>query len=109
MASTAIDSDIHGFLFSTDEMREIGSDRSRVQKWLDTEAALARAQGELGGDSERKGGHHQSVCEGGTHRYPFHRGGYKSSITMVPLLNAFKIPPRRCGVPVPTRWGIPRR
>ena len=44
MPSTAIDSQIHGFLFSTDEMREIFSDRSWAQKWLDTEAALAAAQ-----------------------------------------------------------------
>lgn len=48
MPSTAIDSQIHGFLFSTDEMREIFSDRSWAQKWLDTEAALAAAQAELG-------------------------------------------------------------
>lgn len=48
MGSSAIDSMIHGALFSTDEMREIFSDRSWVQKWLDTEAALAKAQGELG-------------------------------------------------------------
>lgn len=48
MASTAVDSEIHGFLFSTDEMREIWSDKNWVQKWLDTEAALAKAQGELG-------------------------------------------------------------
>ena len=33
MPSTAIDSQIHGFLFSTDEMREIFSDRSWAQKW----------------------------------------------------------------------------
>ena len=48
MGSSAIDSMFHGALFSTDEMREIFSDRSWVQKWLDTEAALAKAQGELG-------------------------------------------------------------
>ena len=48
MPSTAIDSQIHGSMFSTDEMREIFSDKSWAQKWLDTEAALAKAQGELG-------------------------------------------------------------
>ena len=48
MASTAIDSVVHGYLFSTDEMRRIWSDASWVQKWLDVEAALAKAQGELG-------------------------------------------------------------
>ena len=44
MPSTAIDSQIHGCMFSTDEMREILSDKAWVQKWLDTEAALAAAQ-----------------------------------------------------------------
>ncbi|MBP2657402.1 MAG: adenylosuccinate lyase, partial [Firmicutes bacterium] len=48
MASTTIDSQIFGILFSTDKMREIFSDKNMVQKWLDTEAALAKAQGELG-------------------------------------------------------------
>mgnify|MGYP001106292674 FL=1 len=48
MASTALDSVIQGSLFCTDEMRAIFSDRSWAQKWLDTEAALAKAQGELG-------------------------------------------------------------
>ena len=48
MPSTAIDSQIHGCMFSTDEMRRIWSDESWAQKWLDTEAALAKAQGELG-------------------------------------------------------------
>ena len=48
MPSTAIDSQIHGCMFSTDEMREILSDKAWVQKWLDTEAALAAAQAELG-------------------------------------------------------------
>lgn len=48
MPSTAIDSQIHGCMFSTDEMRRIWSDQSWAQKWLDTEAALAKAQGELG-------------------------------------------------------------
>lgn len=43
MPSTVIDSQIHGSLFSTDEMRKIFSDESWVQKWLDTEAALATA------------------------------------------------------------------
>ena len=36
MPSTAIDSQIHGSLFSTDEMRKIWSDESWAQKWLDT-------------------------------------------------------------------------
>ncbi|HBZ58579.1 MAG TPA: adenylosuccinate lyase, partial [Sutterella sp.] len=48
MTSTVIDSQIFGSLFSTDEMREVFSDRNWAQKWLDTEAALAKAQAELG-------------------------------------------------------------
>ncbi len=48
MPSTVIDSQIHGSLFSTDEMRKIFSDESWVQKQLDTEAALAASQAELG-------------------------------------------------------------
>ena len=39
MTSTAIDSQIHGCILSTDEMRRIWSDQSWVQKWLDSEAA----------------------------------------------------------------------
>jgi adenylosuccinate lyase len=35
-------------LWSTDEMRQLFSERARVQKWLDVEAALAAAQAELG-------------------------------------------------------------
>lgn len=48
MSATVIDSQIHGFLFGTEEMNEVFSEKSWVQKWLDTEAALAQAQGELG-------------------------------------------------------------
>lgn len=48
MASTVIDSKVFGALFSTDEMRHVFSDLNLVQKWLDTEAALAKAQGEIG-------------------------------------------------------------
>ena len=35
-------------LFGTGRMREIFSDRNRLQKWLDVETALAGAQGGLG-------------------------------------------------------------
>ena len=47
MASTVIDSKVFGALFSTDEMRHVFSDTNLVQKWLDTEAALAKAQASL--------------------------------------------------------------
>lgn len=48
-------------MFSTDEMREILSDKAWVQKWLDTEAALAAAQAELGVIPKEKADHHQSI------------------------------------------------
>lgn len=35
-------------LWSTDELRDIFSEETRIQKWLDFEAALAEAQAELG-------------------------------------------------------------
>ncbi|MDL0089472.1 hypothetical protein [Campylobacter gastrosuis] len=43
MASSSIDSRVFGVLFASDEMKKIFSDENRVQKWLDTQAALARA------------------------------------------------------------------
>jgi 3-carboxy-cis,cis-muconate cycloisomerase len=48
MPATTIDSAIFGDIFSTAPMRRIFSDGSRVQKYLDFEAALARVQGQLG-------------------------------------------------------------
>ena len=43
-----IDSAFFGDLYSTPEMREVWSDRAMVQRWLDVEAALARAEARLG-------------------------------------------------------------
>lgn len=48
MAATAVDSALLRGLFTTETMRGIWSDESRVQKQLDAEAALARAQARLG-------------------------------------------------------------
>ncbi len=48
MASTAIDSLIFRDIFSTPAMRRIFSDETRIQRYLDIEAALARAQARLG-------------------------------------------------------------
>jgi len=48
MSATAIDSAIFRNIFSTEAMRRVFSDESRVQKYLDFEAALARAQARLG-------------------------------------------------------------
>ena len=89
MASTTIDSVVFGALFSTDTMREIFDDRNLVQKWLDTEAALAKAQGELGVIPKEKADEINAKADVkyidmiaiGEH--------YKSSITIVPLLKEF--------------------
>jgi len=104
MACTAIDSHIHGFLFGTDEMREIFSDRSWAQKWLDTEAALAKAQGELGIIPQEKADIICKYADANLIDIDLIGEGYKSSITIVPLLNAFKkILPENAGEFV--HWG----
>ena len=48
MAATIIDLRIFGDIFSTAKMRAVFSDESRVQCYLDIEAALARVQARLG-------------------------------------------------------------
>src|SRR6185312_9177794 len=48
MSVNPADSQVFGALFGTDEMRGIFGDRQFVQRMLDVEAALARAQAKLG-------------------------------------------------------------
>jgi adenylosuccinate lyase len=48
MASGVFDDALIRHLYSTDELRAIFSDRNRVQKWYEYEAALAHEQAELG-------------------------------------------------------------
>lgn len=48
MGSHVIDSVLFGDLFGTSGLRRIFSDENMVQKWLDVEAALAKAEGNLG-------------------------------------------------------------
>ncbi|MGZ5092075.1 MAG: lyase family protein, partial [Burkholderiales bacterium] len=48
MASGVFDDALIKHLFSTDELRAIFSERNRVQKWYDFEAAIALEQAELG-------------------------------------------------------------
>ena len=48
MPATLIDSVVFRDIFSTEAMRRVFSDENRVQKYLDFEAALARAQARLG-------------------------------------------------------------
>lgn len=104
MPSTVIDSQIHGSLFSTDEMREIFSDESWVQKWLDTEAALATAQAELGVIPQEKADIINKYAKAELIDIPSIGEYYKSSITIVPLLKAFKaILPDNAGEYV--HWG----
>jgi 3-carboxy-cis,cis-muconate cycloisomerase len=47
MPSTILDSAVFRDIFTTPDMRQIWSDENRVQKYLDFEAALARAQARL--------------------------------------------------------------
>jgi 3-carboxy-cis,cis-muconate cycloisomerase len=47
MPSTILDSAVFRDIFTTDAMRHVWSDENRVQKYLDFEAALARAQARL--------------------------------------------------------------
>src|SRR5258707_6881101 len=47
MPSTILDSAVFRDIFTTEKMRTVFSDENRVQKYLDFEAALARAQGKL--------------------------------------------------------------
>ena len=48
MASTVFDSALFRDMFGTAEMREIFSDEALVARYLEAEAALARAQARLG-------------------------------------------------------------
>src|SRR6185312_8954326 len=48
MPTTAIDSAVFRDIFSTEPMRQVWSDGNRIQKYLDFEAGLARAQARLG-------------------------------------------------------------
>jgi 3-carboxy-cis,cis-muconate cycloisomerase len=43
-----IDSPLFGGLFTAEEMRKVWSDETTIQKWLNVEAALARAEAKLG-------------------------------------------------------------
>ena len=48
MPSHPIDSQINSSLYSTPEMAQIFDEKTRYQRWLDFEAALAKVQGEMG-------------------------------------------------------------
>lgn len=48
MPSIVVSSSVFGEMFGTDRMRSLFTDRALVQRYLDVEAALARAQAKLG-------------------------------------------------------------
>ncbi|MGE0061189.1 MAG: 3-carboxy-cis,cis-muconate cycloisomerase [Xanthobacteraceae bacterium] len=48
MPATIFDSSVFRDLYTTEAMRAVWSDENRIQKYLDFEAALAKAQGRLG-------------------------------------------------------------
>lgn len=104
MESTVLDSQIFGSMFSTDEMRAVFSDKAWAQAWLDTEAALAKAQGELGVIPKEKANIINEYARAELLDIPLIGEYIKSSITIVPLLKAFKaVLPDRAGEFV--HWG----
>ena len=48
MSVSPIDPSVYGGLFTTPAMRAVFADEARLQRMLDVEAALARAQAKLG-------------------------------------------------------------
>lgn len=102
--STAIDSELLGFLFGTEEMREVFSDKQWIQRLLDTEAALAKAQGELGVIPQDKANLIVEYAKAELLDPKAVGEFFKSSITIVPLLKEFKkILPENAGEYV--HWG----
>lgn len=61
MPSTAIDSQIHGCMFSTDEMREILSDKAWVQKMAGHRSRARCRSSRTRRHSKGKSRHHQSI------------------------------------------------
>lgn len=90
MASSIIDSRVFGHLFASEEMKKVFSDENRVQKWLDTEAALARAQAKLGIIKKEYAENITKYAKAELLDIDEIGENYKSSITIVPLLKVFK-------------------
>lgn len=90
MASSTIDSKVFSVMFVSDEMNKIFSDENKVQKWLDTEAALARAQAKLGIIERRRAEQITKFAKAELLDLDAIGEHYKSSITIVPLLKEFK-------------------
>lgn len=90
MASGVVDSRVFRVMFVSEEMRKIFSDENKVQKWLDTEAALARAQAKLGIIEPRRAEQITKFAKAELLDLDAIGENYKSSITIVPLLKEFK-------------------
>lgn len=104
MPSTAIESRMFGRLYSTDEMKEIFSDKAWVQRWIDAEAALAQAQGELGIIPEEKARLINKYNKAEALNIEHIGELFNSSITLVPFLTEYKsILPENAGEFV--HWG----
>lgn len=91
MASTVLDSKVFGPLFATDEMQKVFSDENLVQKWLDTEVALAVSEAKLGIIPQKAADEIKKKGKAELLDIPSIGEFYKSSITIVPLLKAFKV------------------
>lgn len=81
---------LFSYLLNYEPMNEIFSDRNRVQKWLDTEAALAEAQAEEGLIPAAAAATIREHANADLLDLANIAKGYESSITMVPALNEFK-------------------
>ncbi|MCI6989620.1 MAG: adenylosuccinate lyase [Campylobacter sp.] len=90
MASNVIDSRVFGVMFAENKMKQIFSDENKVQKWLDTEAALARAQAKLGIIEQRRADKITKFAKAELLDLDAIGEHYKNSITIVPLLTEFK-------------------
>ena len=69
MPSTILNSAVFRDIFTTEAMRNVFSDENRVQKYLDFEAALARAQAEAGNHPEGGGRRNRSPLFGRQNRH----------------------------------------
>jgi len=90
MASGTLDSRVFRVMFVSEDMRKVFSDENKVQKWLDTEAALARAQARLGIIEPRRAEQITKFARAELVDLDAIGENYKSSITIVPLLKEFK-------------------
>ncbi len=95
---------LFSYLFDYEPMSAIFSARNTVQKWLDTEAALAEAQAELGLIPKDAATAINAHADASLLNVENIATGFANSLTMVPALNEFKrILPGNAGEYV--HWG----